>query len=59
MSNLLTPEQAAQFLGIKASTLSVWRCTKKVNVPFVKIGASVRYTKEALENFVSGNTSIH
>jgi hypothetical protein len=50
-TQLLTPQQAADFLGIKKSTLAVWRCNQRYMLPFVKIG-SVRYDLRDLEAFV-------
>lgn len=48
LPDLLTPEQAAQFLGLSPRTLSVWRCTGRWNLPFVKIGRTVRYNRDTL-----------
>ena len=49
---LLTPKQAAEYLGIKENTLAVWRSTKRYNLPFIKIGRSIRYRLSDLENFI-------
>lgn len=40
---LLTPKQAAEFLGVKETTLANWRSTKRYNLPFIKVGSLVRY----------------
>jgi len=38
-----TEDQAAEFLGVKSQTLSVWRSAKRYNLPYLKIGRNVRY----------------
>jgi hypothetical protein len=53
---LLTEQEAAEFLGIKPSTLSVWRSTRRYNLEFVKVGACVRYRKSALQTFADSRT---
>lgn len=41
---LVTTDEAARILDLKPSTLTNWRCTKRVNIPYVKIGGRhVRY----------------
>jgi len=56
MSKLLTPQEAAAFLGLSVATLNTWRCTKRYNLPFVKIGGSVRYMEADLQKFVERRT---
>ena len=50
--DLLTEAQAADFLGLSPGTLSVWRSTGRYALPFVKIGARVRYKRGALQSWV-------
>ena len=52
---LLTPKQAAEYLGVKENTLAVWRSTKRYDLPFVKIGRSVRFDIRDLEQFIQSN----
>lgn len=52
---LLTPEQAAQFLQVPATTLAVWRSTGRVVLPYVKVGGRVRYRKEDIDRFLAQN----
>ena len=52
---LLNDEQAAAVLNIKPNTLAVWRSTKRYPLPFVKIGACVRYRLTDLEAFIEAN----
>jgi excisionase family DNA binding protein len=49
---LLSEAEAAQFLGVKATTLQVWRCTKRYPLPFIKIGRLVRYRQSNLDAFL-------
>lgn len=55
MKKLYTPKEAAEILGIDAATLAVWRCTQRVDLPFVKIGGRVRYILEDVLQFIENN----
>lgn len=55
-NTLLTRQQAADFLGCKASTLAIWKCTKRYPLPYVKIGKNVRYKLSDLIEFIKNNT---
>ena len=46
--DLLNEQEAAQFLDVVPGTLSVWRSTGRYNLPFVKIGRSVKYRRSDL-----------
>src|ERR1035441_9296391 len=48
-------ESAANYLGVAASTMVVWRCTKKVQIPYSKIGGRVVYSREDLDRFLQEN----
>ncbi len=48
--NLLTPQQAADFLGIKLSTIYSL-CMRKA-VPFVKIGKLNRFRRQDLDKWI-------
>ncbi len=50
---LLTTSEAASYLSITASTLINWRHTKRVEVPFVRIGHAVRYRRSDLDAFLA------
>lgn len=56
MENKLTPKETAAMLGIAINTLSVWRCTKRYPLPYVKVGSRVFYLKEGVEKFIAGRT---
>lgn len=51
---LLSPEQAAEMLGVTKASLARWRCNG-VGPVFVKVGAKVGYTEADLAAWVAGN----
>lgn len=53
---LLTPPEAAAYIGVTENTLSVWRCVGRYNIPFVKVGRLVKYRKSALDAFLDRRT---
>lgn len=55
-ARLLTTVEAAQVLGIAPATLSVWRCTRRQEIPFVKVGRLARYRLSDLENWLAART---
>ena len=50
---LMNEDQAARFLGVKPTTLQIWRCTKRYPLPYLKIGRLVRYRQSALVAFLA------
>jgi hypothetical protein len=52
---LLTPKEAARFLGIRAQTLAVWRCNGTRALRYIQIGRLIRYRFEDLVDFVQLN----
>ena len=52
----MTPEQAARLLNVKPGTLAVWRSTKRVPLPFFRIGGQVRYQRSEIERFIKDNS---
>ena len=51
-TGLLTPEQAAEILEVKPSTLEKWRVTRRYSLPFVKVGRRVLYRAQDLIDFL-------
>jgi excisionase family DNA binding protein len=49
---LLSTEEAAEYLGVMRGTLEVWRCMRRYNLPFLKIGRCVRYRRSDLDAFL-------
>ena len=54
--NRLTPTQVAETLGVTTGTLAVWRCTKRYQLPFVKIGRKIFYRSEDVNAFIESRT---
>ena len=50
---ILSNREAAEFLGVNEGTLSNWRCSKAVEIPYVKVGRSVKYMRESLIEFLT------
>jgi excisionase family DNA binding protein len=51
--NFLTPEQAAQVLGLSVKTLATWRSTGRHAVPYIRVGARIRYRRAALDAWLA------
>jgi excisionase family DNA binding protein len=56
VSRLMTCEEAAEYLNVRAQTLAVWRTTKRYQIPYLKIGAGVRYRKSDLDAWLESRT---
>lgn len=54
---LLTTLEVADITGNTPSTLATWRCTRKVNIPYIKIGKTVRYRLSDVLNYLNDMTS--
>jgi len=55
-AELLSTHQASIYIGVSPGTLEVWRCTKRYQIPFIKVGRLVRYRKSELDNFLDHRT---
>lgn len=51
-NNLLTTKQASEYLGITVGSLAVWRTTKRYNIPYIKVGALIKYKKSDLDQWL-------
>jgi len=49
---LLTPRQVAEILGVTVGTLSIWRCLRRYDLPYKKIGRLVKYEAQAVADFI-------
>ncbi len=52
-SPYMTEREAAEYLGIAAGTLRNWRSTKPRELPAIKRGRMVRYSRSVVENYFS------
>lgn len=55
-SDLLSREEAAEYLGVSPKTLATWACTKRYPLPVVKLGRAVKYRVADLEKFIESRT---
>jgi predicted DNA-binding transcriptional regulator AlpA len=55
-SNLRDPIATSELLGVTRGTLAGWRCTKRYDLPFVKIGRVIRYRDSDIQNFLEQHT---
>jgi excisionase family DNA binding protein len=53
---LYDPAEAADYIGVKESTLSVWRCVGRYDIEYIKVGRLVKYRKSALDAFLERRT---
>jgi hypothetical protein len=52
----MAPNAAAAYLGIKPTTLAMWRSTKRYPLPYIKVGRLVQYRKAHLDAFLASRT---
>jgi excisionase family DNA binding protein len=50
--NLVTPEEAANYLSVSHRTLAKWRSIGFPNIPFFRIGKCIRYSKADLDIYL-------
>jgi len=55
---LMSTKKAAEYLNVSAGTLNNWRCCKSVQIPYIKLGGSVRYKKESLDAFIESQERL-
>ena len=55
-NTLLNRKDAAEYLGVKRSTLEVWACEKRYKLKYIKVGRLVRYRKSDLDEFLESRT---
>lgn len=57
LRELLTEKEAAIYLGLENhQTLAVWRCNKRYQIPYIKIGRNVRYRIGDLKEWIDSRT---
>jgi excisionase family DNA binding protein len=55
METLLTPAEAAHRLRVSVSTLYTWAYRRQI--PFQKVGGALRFSPQALEQWLAGQAS--
>jgi len=56
IDTLTDTEGAASLLSILAATLTKWRSTGEVRIPFVRIGRQIKYRTTDLKAFIESST---
>jgi excisionase family DNA binding protein len=49
---LLSTEQAADYVGAKSHSLEIWRSTGRYGIPYLKVGRLVRYRRVDLDDWL-------
>ena len=57
MQDFLNAAQVAMMLGVSTQTLAVWRITGQYGLPFIKVGGRVKYTRDAVERWLTARTN--
>jgi Helix-turn-helix domain len=55
---LLTPAETARRLGVAVDSLSIWRCTEAISLPYIKVGRLVRYFRSDVENYLQSRRHV-
>lgn len=55
---LLTEDEVAEWLGISPLTLRKWRCLRTHELPFVKIGKTIRYRESDVLRFLESHMVV-
>lgn len=56
LPKLLKPEQVAELLQTTTNTLAVWRYTRRVNLPYVKLRGKTLYDEDQILAFLAAHT---
>ena len=55
---LINTKKAAELLGVAEGTLMNWRSSQAVEIPFVRIGARIRYRLKDVKQWIKNNRVI-
>lgn len=58
-SDLMTAEEAAEYLNVEVQTLAVWRCHKTYDLPYIKVGRRIRYRKADLDAWIESRRVVN
>ena len=51
-NDLVSPQETADHLGLKVGTLAIWRCLKKTELPWVKVGRKIKYRPCDVQSYI-------
>jgi predicted site-specific integrase-resolvase len=57
LPQLLTPQQVSEQLQISVGTLSQWRFHQRYPLTYIRVGRSIRYTQESVQEFLRARTA--
>lgn len=55
-NKLMSPKELSEYIGVKESSLAVWRTNKTYPLPYIKIGGLIRYRKDAVDKWIESRT---
>ena len=55
-NKLMSPKELSEYLGVKESSLAVWRTNKTYPLPYIKVGGLIRYNKDAVDKWLESRT---
>lgn len=55
-NQLTSPQETSKLLRVTVDTLGVWRCTKRYQLPYVKVGRKVFYRIDDIKKFIEQRT---
>lgn len=58
-TDLLTPAEVAEMLGVQEQTLTAWRARGRYGLPYIKIGRRIRYRRADVEAWLQERTFGH
>lgn len=53
---LLDDQQLAEILGVSPKTIANWRCSKRLQIPHIKLLRSVRYREADIAAYLATRT---
>jgi excisionase family DNA binding protein len=56
-TKLFTTSETAALLRVQTTTLAAWRCTRRHDLPYVKVGGRVAYRQSDLDAWLTARTS--
>jgi predicted DNA-binding transcriptional regulator AlpA len=57
-NKLLSPRDVSEILGVSEETLSVWRCNKTYDIPYIKVGRLVKYKQSDIDSFIESRRQV-